>query len=246
MEYYRHITRDNYASWTHRRHTGLTVRHTHSIQDYSSRKKIKNISILTLKCYVIIELGYVSWHFTKRVEPDRKYVGDNKMFIQIVNILHAGHTITANELKKIRYSNLNGKDSIKCDNYGKVQGYEELVGELLKKYDDISYDPVHSSEVTDDTLERAASVLFYLVHCPTDNVEMKDYYLNLLDNFPLPTILTTLGRLSSAALESQSVKLTTATLLLARLGHILERDFRRLITLTTPASLLGKTSFNLI
>ena len=202
--------------------------------------------LFATKCYVIIELGYISWHFTKRVEPDRKYVGDNKMFIQIVNILHAGHTIPANELKKIRYSNLNGKDSIKCDSYGKVQGYEDLVGEFVKKYHDISYDPVYSGEVTDDTLERAASVLFYLVHCPTDNVEMKDYYLNLLDNFPLPTILTTLGRLSSAALESQSVKLTTATLLLARLGHILERDFRRLITLTTPASLLGKTSFNLI
>ena len=103
----------------------------------------------------------------------------------------------------------------------------------MKKYENVSSQPIYSHEVTEETLESAAKIYFNLVHCPTDNVLMKDYYLKLINDFPLTSILISLARLTSAGMESKSVKLASARLLLFRLTDILDLDYRRIIALTT-------------
>ena len=73
--------------------------------------------------------------------------------------------------------------------------------------DNISSQPIYITEVTEETLETAAEIYFKLTNCPTYNVEMKDYYLKLIKDFPLSTIIITLARLTSTQIESKSVKL---------------------------------------
>ena len=117
-----------------------------------------------------------SWQFNETVEGERKYLTDNKYFIQLVNILHLnGDILPEDDLKTIRYKFLNEKTSIECDSYGKLEDYATLAEELMKKYENFSSQPIYSHEVTEETLESAAKIYFNLVHCPTDNVLMKDY-----------------------------------------------------------------------
>ena len=185
-------------------------------------------------------IGFCSWRFNETVEGERKYLSDNKHFIQLVNLLHArGHTITEDHLKTIRYRLLNDKTSIVCDRYGKLPEYALLAVELIKEYDNISSQPIYITEVTEETLETAAEIYFKLTNCPTYNVEMKDYYLKLIKDFPLSTIIITLARLTSTQIESKSVKLESARLLLLRVSDILDLDYRRILAVTT-ADLSGK------
>ena len=184
---------------------------------------------------------FLSWQFNETVDGDRKYLNDNKNFIQLVNILLTnGHIVPEDHLKTIRYRFLNEKSSIECGSYGKLKDYKDLAEELIKKYQNVSSQPIYSHEVTEETLETAAEIYFQLVHCPTDNVEMKDFYLKLIKDFPLSTLLITLARLTSAGMESKSVKLDSARLILLRLTDILDLDYRRIIAVTTAQSHLVK------
>ena len=175
------------------------------------------------------------------MDGDRKYLNDNKNFIQLVNILLTnGHIVPEDHLKTIRYRFLNEKSSIECGSYGKLKDYKDLAEELIKKNENVSSQPIYTHEVTEETLETAAEIYFQLVHCPTDNVEMKDFYLKLIKDFPLSTLLITLARLTSAGMESKSVKLDSARLILLRLTDILDLDYRRIIAVTTAQSQLVK------
>ena len=180
------------------------------------------------------------------MEGDRKYLNDNKYFIQLVNLLHVnGNFLLEDQLKTIRYKFLNDKTSIVCDGYGKLIEYTDLAEKLMKKYENISSQPIYGDEVTENTLETAAEIYFKLANCPTDNVQMKDYYLKLINDYPLSTILITLARFTSAGMESKSVKLESARLLLLRLSDILDLDYRRIISVTSaPQSQLAKGKKN--
>ena len=173
-------------------------------------------------------------------------MNDNKYFIQLVNLLHVNaNFLTEDQLKTSRYNFLNDKTSIVCDGYGKLIEYTDLVEELMKKYENISSQPTYGDEVTEDTMETAAEIYFKLANCPTDNVQMKDYYLKLINDSSLSTILITLARLTSVGIESKSVKLESARLLLLRLSDILDLDYRKIIAVTSaPQSQLEKGKTN--
>ena len=150
----------------------------------------------------------LSWYFqySKLEEAAMPYYqhGD---YVKIANIIHQGYDLrrlweNVQRPRNILFFKRKSNNFPKCFNkwIGGVldrQYTRNLLKDLFKNYEDVSLDPIHD-DIEDGTLEEAARVYFYLLHCPVNvkkGLEVKKFYDELIQEQPLKTIIATLGNL---------------------------------------------------
>ena len=73
-------------------------------------------------------------------------------------------------------------------------------------------------------------------HCPDDNIDMRNFYKALLDNFSMRTILTSLARLSLASIDTGFEKLMSSRVLLEEILQDPHLGIKDYISWTTSLS----------
>ena len=104
----------------------------------------------------------VSWFYKSEQEmvPDFTYLEDNKYFIWLANILHQHSGVTRDMKDLLDDINKSRKEEKECSN-GSVS--EETVEPLALVFGNISSEAIYSQDITDSTLEIAASLYFDMV-----------------------------------------------------------------------------------
>ena len=180
----------------------------------------------------------VKWHYEPKNElrPDDKFVEDNKLFILLANILHQSNGQTEDiedlvqAIRKEKQKEKQTRNSEFCRNF-------ENENMILTKYENISMKPIHSGEISEESLEAAASLYHSIVFCPDSDPLIVKFYKNLVEHFPLETILKTLARILLVAKEKELTEhYQTAKAILDKLTTIMNLQYRDIAVMTTGAS----------
>ena len=176
-----------------------------------------------------------TWHYNETVQPDQKYLSENKEFIQLVNVLYDNQSEVFERLKEERHNSLNIYHE--C-HHGKLS---EVTGEVqLPSFDNTSTEPLSENVISEDILNTAGWFYFYFTHCPDENIDMRDFYKELFDKFSMRTILTTLARFYLTSLETGSEKLMSSRVILEEILKVPGISVKDYIQLTTKLSDLEK------
>ena len=176
-----------------------------------------------------------TWHYNETVQPDQKYMSENKEFIQLVHVLFDNQSEVFERLKEERHNSLNIYHE--C-HHGKLSG---VTGEVqLPSFDNTSTEPLSENVISEDILNTAGWFYFYFTHCPDDNIDMRDFYKELFDKFSMRTILTTLARFYLTSLETGSEKLMSSRVILEEILKVPGISVKDYIQLTTKLSDLEK------
>ena len=189
----------------------------------------------------------VSWRYTSPAEPENKAKTANRLYIKLANALHQTE-YSRQELsamaRSARLQYLSGlifSMQLKC-NGGKYS--PRLEEKLYDQLGNVSSDEIFRHEVSQDTLEEAADIYIYLVHCP-DNyhpiMSLKGFYSRVIEKSSLRTLLIVLARMIFTARSSEKMsEMRTATLLLRKLSEKIEFGYETLDIMTSGLSDITK------
>ena len=126
---------------------------------------------------------------------------------------------------------------LKC-NKGK---YSTLLEErIYDQLGNVSSEDVSGAEISRDTLEVAADIYIYLLHCPDSYhpiMSLKGFYSRLIETSSLKTLLIVLARMISTTRNSNKIsEMRTAVLLLKKLSEKIEFGYEHLDLMTARLS----------
>ena len=146
----------------------------------------------------------VSWYYTGgNVTSEPPTSDKNKVFTQLANVLHElkdpkGVWLDIRDFRK----DFLQSDSIECDekDWRFARTFYFLLG-LSNFYGNVNTEPVYKEDITEETLETAAKMYIFMLHCPdrfnTTKAESKavsNFFKELYSEHSKETIITTLGR----------------------------------------------------
>ena len=196
VEFFRRMDRATYAEWVTKRNTGFSM----------------------------------AWHVENStghrvdIQPWDKYSREeaNEVFVSLVNILHQATTVhnmsVAKVWEHIRVLNISANDEEQCGHNMKEHDViKRVFKELYRRLNmTIVKGPAYKDYVTDATLDTAALIFVYIMHCPTYNptgLAWIHFYTDLFQNFPPRYILQTLANLSKKKTSGKNTKNVPADLL---------------------------------
>ena len=182
----------------------------------------------------------VSWHYEPAPEPEVKpddiFVGDNKIFIHLANIIHQhnGPTEDMEDLVKAFSKEKQKEEQTQNSEMCRNVENEKVIS---KKYENISSKPIHSGEISEESLEIAARLYHRIVFCPYYDPLVVKFYGDLMENFPLETILKTLARVLLVAKEKELTEhYQTAKAILTKVTTMMNLQYREIAVMTTGAT----------
>ena len=146
----------------------------------------------------------VTWHYvpTPSTQPDFRFAEENRDFRHFANVIHE-KGVTAIE-PWFSYARIRMVETgWECNNDDGVNMAKEKLNEV---YGDISSTAVYKEEITEKTLELSAYNYHAVFFCPVVQKQMIEFYQNLFENFSLETVLKTLVRIMSFAIERNSIQ----------------------------------------
>ena len=153
----------------------------------------------------------LSWSYDDPdLEPDYKYRDENKDFIKLANILHSQNNKKQlwREIKTQRNNELdNITEGQNCagDNLLNDQLKQALIASLFSSVGaDVPDSPDYAETISAETLAEAQKMFYYLTRCPNfykTGYHLKHFFFNLINYYPMKTVLLTLTRLMVTALE---------------------------------------------
>ena len=209
IEFQRSMTEEYYKAWSKRRTTGLRV----------------------------------SWQYTENSELDPNilgdHIGENREFVKIVNIIYQeererlSDQFNSEYLTELKTEVKREKSREQQCTVGEVSPAMDSLIAARYQYNDlvnIYYNPEHH-DVTEKILEMAADLYFSMVFCPDR------FYQDLLDHFPLETVLRSLARILLVASEKRlSDHYSAAKVLFDKTSSLTNLQYRDIAALTTGAS----------
>ena len=99
----------------------------------------------------------VSWHYNDTVQPDQKYLSDNKEFISLVNAVHENRTGLREELMRERHDILDDHPHCYVGRLSGLYGHVQLPTSLAN----VSDQPIYTDKLTQETLDTAGRLYFY-------------------------------------------------------------------------------------
>ena len=103
-------------------------------------------------------------------------------------------------------------------------------------FGNISKEAIYSQEITDSTLEIAASLYFDIAFCAEHDSLLVTWYQNLLEKFSLETVLKSLARILSVSKEKKLTEhYQTAKDIFDKTTTIMNLVYRDIAVLTTGA-----------
>ena len=187
----------------------------------------------------------VRWRYTAKANqenPGKK--NQNQLFIKMVNVLHDPALGNNQNIENIArstrlefLSSLIFNYQLKCQKGRYSPLLEERVSDELGN---ISSQDIFRKEVSQATLQRAAEIYIYLVHCP-DNYSpierLAGFYSPVIEKSSLRTLLLSLARMISTTRNQQRAgEMTTATLLLRKLSEKMKLNYEDLDILSSSYS----------
>ena len=149
----------------------------------------------------------LSWHFIYSSLEEATPYYHHGSFIKLANILHEGNEPKrlwerVKNARNLLFYDKTSRDFPKCrKNYrGGLLDFRyitSLYKQVQTGHENVSLEPLYPDTITDGTLEEAARIYFYLVHCPENIVaglEVKRFYDDLIQLQSLKTILLTFGK----------------------------------------------------
>ena len=142
----------------------------------------------------------VSWRYNDSVTPERNFLGQNRHFTQLANIVHESQH--SHQLWRLVRESRDKLWLFKREKDCKKNMFvnEEALGEHLEDIAgglNVTASSTVMAGVSEETLKAAAELYVYLIYCPTDKrKEWRDFYTNLLRK-PLKTIILTLSSIMS-------------------------------------------------
>ena len=149
----------------------------------------------------------LSWHFIYSSLEEATPYYHHGSFIKLANILHEGNEPKrlwerVKNARNLLFYDKTSRDFPKCrKNYRggllDLRYITSLYKQVQTGHENVSLEPLYPDTITDGTLEEAARIYFYLVHCPENIVaglEVKRFYDDLIQLQSLKTILLTFGK----------------------------------------------------
>ena len=141
----------------------------------------------------------VRWYYSKDVTSQPPLESKNRVLTQLANVLHeqAEPGEVWREVKDFRAEFL--QDGIQCEEWKIAHSYYLQLG-LANFYGNVTSEPVYKDEISEETLETAAKMFVFMLHCPdrygTINDEL-NFFDELFREKSKETIIKTLGSISS-------------------------------------------------
>ena len=175
----------------------------------------------------------ISWHIspTQDIRPDYRFVKDNKPFIGLANIIHENKGVSE-ELKDLVNQNI-----MECDYYGDLR--EQIEENILKKFNNISTEPIYADEITEESLESANAIILGMFFCLPKDIE--EFSKIIIENHPLETLLKVLARMLSVPNEKKLTRYySIAKNLFDKTSSLMNLSNKHIAVLTTAASDLAR------
>lgn len=176
----------------------------------------------------------LTWHLQPLQETEDGFREDNRLFIQLANIVHRDQGLSQAVKQTLEDISLQRRNQTECVT-GKVSQDVQTLMSGIPDY--ISVEPIYQNDITEESLELAAAVYFDLTFCPDVHLPKVEYYQNLYQNFPLEAILKTLARVLSVAREKNLIEnYQTAKALFNKTTEMLGLHYRDLAVMTSRAT----------
>ena len=176
----------------------------------------------------------LTWHLQPLQQTEDGFREDNRLFIQLANILHRDQGLSKEVKQTLEDVSLQRRSQTECITGEVSQEVQTLMSGILE---DISVEPIYQDDITEESLELAAAVYFDLTFCPDVHLPKVEYYQNLFQNFPLEAILKTLARVLSVAREKNLVEnYQTAKALFNKTTEMLGLQYRDVAVMTSRAT----------
>ena len=176
----------------------------------------------------------LTWHLLPLQQTEDGFREDNRLFIQLANILHRDQGLSKEVKQLLEDVSLQRRSQTECITGEVSQEVQTLMSGILE---DISVEPIYQDDITEESLELAAAVYFDLTFCPDVHLPKVEYYQNLFQNFPLEAILKTLARVLSVAREKNLVEnYQTAKALFNKTTEMLGLQYRDMAVMTSRAT----------
>ena len=201
----------------------------------------------------------LSWHYSPPppgdIQPDQRFLEANKHFILLANVIHQQDCGLTGDLQEllddIREEKMRDM-SRGCTEAKEKMKFQDLIS---KRYENITTEPIHKDDITEETLEIAAEIYFTVVTCPFQNSRISSilqFYRNLFETQSLETALKSLARILYVIVnENEKVyqyeEYNVAKALFDKVTTVLKLKNRDIAMMTTAASELeryqGQTNF---
>ena len=130
------------------------------------------------------------------VGADARYVEENRYFVQLANIIHE-HGVTKEMEEEILNYKMTEAEKYEFRKYMIMNNHldQSYINCSLREVNlmfgsfNISNSSIYINEITEETLQVAASIYFANVFCPDYDPEISKFYINLIRDFPLETSL---------------------------------------------------------
>ena len=178
----------------------------------------------------------ISWHISPQqdIRPDYRFVKDNKPFIGLANIIHENKGVSE-ELKELVNENI--LENSQCINGVNVQ---EIAENILKKFTNISTEPIYADKISEESLENANAIIFGMFFCSSE-VDLLKLYQEIIGTYPLETVLKVLARIFSVPNKNKVNRhYNTAKNLFDKTSSLMNLSNKHIAVLTTAASDLAR------
>ena len=167
----------------------------------------------------------LSWSYDDpELEPDHKYLEQNRDFIRLANILHSQNNKDQlwSEIKTQRNKHLekiDEKEHCMGDNLFNDQLKQNLIADFFASSSvpgGVPDTPDYETDIAAETLAEAQKMFYYLTRCPNfyqTAPDLNNLFWSLLNSrFPLKTLLVTLTRMMVTTSEKMKVNELMATM----------------------------------
>ena len=199
----------------------------------------------------------LTWQFSPlevQSQPEQRFLEDNKHFILLANVIHQHDFGSTGNLQELKDSFREMKMQDRGCKEGEIgQTVQDFLSE---KFENISSEPIHNDDITEETLEIAADLYFTVLTCPFQNSKISwilYFYKNLFERQSLETALKTLARILYVMVNENNNKVyqyeeyNIAKALFDKLTSVFNLRNRDIAMMTTAASELelyhGKKNF---
>ena len=175
----------------------------------------------------------ISWQVSppQDMKPDYRFVSENKAFIGLANIIHEKKGISE-ELKALVNQNI-----LECKNVDLNKKIEE---NIIKKFSNISTEPIYADEITEESLESANAIIFGMFFCSSE-IKLLKFYQKIIKKYPLETVLKVLARMLSGPNEKMMTRhFNTAKNLFDKTCSLMNLSNKDIAVLTSAASDLAR------
>ena len=179
----------------------------------------------------------ISWHISppQDIKPDYRFVSDNKLFISLANIIHENNGVSE-ELRDFVNQKI-----MKCiDVWKDIEVVRNIEQDILKKFNNVSTEPIYADEITEESLESANAIIFGMFFCSSE-VRLLKFYQKIIGSYPLKTVLKVLARMLSVPNEKKLNRhYNTAKNLFDKTSSLMNLNNKHIAVLTTAASDLAR------